>query len=654
MMTATCEVCRAKPAATRDLALRGGRWVPAELCEDCVKRRRRTPLAVLGAAAAAAALVGGVAIAFDTYGRRQQPGSDPPPPSSPPLGGFGRVFSVGGSTLAQYSRDLTEAAKKGELDPVIGRDDEVERVVSILARRSKNNPVLIGEPGVGKTAIVEGLAQRIAVGNVPAALSEKRVLALSLGPLVAGTKYRGEFEGRVKKILDEVKRAGRDIILFIDELHTLVGAGAAEGSLDLSSMIKPELARGELQCIGATTFDEYRKYVEADAALERRFQPVHVDEPTIEQTVAILRGLRPKYAAHHGVTIDDEALAAAAALSARYIADRYLPDKAIDVVDEAAATAAMRGDKHVAVEQVAGVVSRWTGIPQGTITEAQRAGLLALEATLSARVIGQDHAVRIVAEAIRRARAGLKDPRKPVGGFLFIGPSGVGKTELARTLAHALFGTDDALIRLDLSEYTESHTISRLIGAPPGYTGHEEPGQLTEPIRRRPYSVVLFDEIEKAHPDVAALLLQILDDGRVTDSKGRSIDLRHAIIVLTSNTDRDELESMLRPELLDRIDEVIVFLPLGSAEIEKIVELQIELLATRVGAQSMQLHLSERARQFLTGESMAQGNGARFVARAIARHVTTPLSDAILRGRLAAGHTARVDYDGSDITVEAA
>jgi ATP-dependent Clp protease ATP-binding subunit ClpC len=654
MMTATCEVCRAKPAATRDLALRGGRWVPAELCEGCVKRRRRTPLAVLGAAAAAAALVGGVAIAFDTYGRRQQPGGDPPPPASPPLGGFGRVFSVGGSTLAQYSRDLTEAAKKGELDPVIGRDDEVERVVSILARRSKNNPVLIGEPGVGKTAIVEGLAQRIAQGNVPAALSEKRVLALSLGPLVAGTKYRGEFEGRVKKILDEVKRAGRDIILFIDELHTLVGAGAAEGSLDLSSMIKPELARGELQCIGATTFDEYRKYVEADAALERRFQPVHVDEPTIEQTVAILRGLRPKYAAHHGVTIDDEALAAAAALSARYIADRYLPDKAIDVVDEAAATAAMRGDKRVAVEQVAGVVSRWTGIPQGTITEAQRAGLLALEETLGARVIGQDHAVRIVAEAIRRARAGLKDPRKPVGGFLFIGPSGVGKTELARTLAHALFGTDDALIRLDLSEYTESHTISRLIGAPPGYTGHEEPGQLTEPIRRRPYSVVLFDEIEKAHPDVAALLLQILDDGRVTDSKGRSIDFRHAIIVLTSNTERDELESMLRPELLDRIDEVIVFAPLGAAEIEKIVELQIELLAMRVGAQSMQLHLSERARQFLTGESMAQGNGARFVARAIARHVTTPLSDAILRGRLAAGHTARVDYDGNDIIVEAA
>jgi ATP-dependent Clp protease ATP-binding subunit ClpC len=653
-MTATCEVCRAKPASAHDFALRGGKWVAAELCDDCVKRRRRAPLTVLGAAAAAAAIVGGAAVAFDSYNRRRGPGSEPSQQSPSSLGSLGRVLSgAGGSTLAQYSRDLTEAARKGELDPVIGRDDEVERIVSILARRSKNNPVLIGEPGVGKTAIVEGLAQRIAANTVPAALRDKRVLALSLGPLVAGTKYRGEFEGRVKKILDEVKRAGRDIILFIDELHTLVGAGAAEGSLDLSSMIKPELARGELQCIGATTFDEYRKYVESDAALERRFQPVHVDEPSLEETVTILRGLRPKYAAHHGVTIDDEALTAAAALSAQFIADRYLPDKAIDVVDEAASTAAMKGTS-VGIEEIAAVVSRWTGIPQGTLTDAQRAGLLALEATLETRVIGQTAAIRSVSEAIRRARAGLKDPRKPVGGFLFIGPSGVGKTELARALAHALFGTDDALIRLDLSEFTESHTISRLIGAPPGYMGHEEPGQLTEPIRRRPYSVVLFDEIEKAHPDVAALLLQILDDGRVTDAKGRSIDFRHAIIVLTSNAERDDLESSLRPELLDRIDEVIVFEPLGLPEIERIVELQIALLAQRVGSQAMQLELSERARRFLSDESMAQGSGARFVARAIARHVTTPLSDAILRGRLATGNTAHVDYDGRDITVAAA
>jgi ATP-dependent Clp protease ATP-binding subunit ClpC len=451
-----------------------------------------------------------------------------------------------------------------------------------------------------------------------------------------------------------VKRAGRDIILFIDELHTLVGAGAAEGSLDLSSMIKPELARGELQCIGATTFDEYRKYVESDAALERRFQPVHVDEPTIEQTVDILRGLRPKYAAHHAVEIDDEALEAAAALSARYIADRYLPDKAIDVMDEAASAAAMRGERRVDVERVASIVSRWTGIPQGTITDAQRAGLLALETQLTTRVVGQDAAVRAVSEAIRRARAGLKDPRKPVGGFLFVGPSGVGKTELARALAHALFGTDDALVRLDLSEYTESHTISRLLGAPPGYQGHDEAGQLTEPVRRRPYSVVLFDEIEKAHPDVAAILLQILDDGRVTDAKGRTIDFRHAIVVMTSNLDRDELEATLRAELIDRIDEIVVFKELGSREIEQIVTLQVALLAGRLGAHAMRLDLSEPARRFLARESSAQGSGARYVARAIARHVTTPLSEAILRGKLTTGHVARVDYESGAITVEAA
>ena len=656
-MTATCEVCRANPATVHDYALRDGRWTAADVCADCARKRRRLPFAILGAAAAAAALVGGAAVALDAASRRQNPEKPhEPQPQPQTLGDLGRALrgNLTSSTLAQYSRDLTEAAKKNQLDPVIGRDDEVERVVSILARRSKNNPVLIGEPGVGKTAIVEGLAQRIARGDVPQALRDKRVLALSLGPLVAGTKYRGEFEGRVKKMLDEVKRAGRDIILFIDELHTLVGAGAAEGSLDFSSMIKPELARGELQCVGATTFDEYRKYIESDAALERRFQPVQVDEPTIEQTVAILRGLRPKYATHHGVTIDDEALEAAATLAARYIADRYLPDKAIDVMDEASATAAMRGEKRVDVERVAAVVSRWTGIPQGTITDAQRAGLLALESQLDARVVGQKPAVRAVSEAIRRARAGLKDPRKPVGGFLFIGPSGVGKTELARALAQALFGTDDALIRLDLSEYTEAHTISRLIGAPPGYQGHEEPGQLTEPMRRRPYSVVLFDEIEKAHPDVAAILLQILDDGRVTDAKGRTIDFRHAILVLTSNLDREELESTLRPELLDRIDEVVEFSELGRTQIEQIVELQIAALAERMGTQTMRLDLSEQARSFLATESIAQGSGARFVARTIARHVTTPLSEAILRGRLASGHTAWVHYDGNAITVEAA
>jgi ATP-dependent Clp protease ATP-binding subunit ClpC len=655
---ADCEICRLRPASTQDYALRGGRWVAASVCDECAKTRRRAILPYVGAATAAAALFAGAAFAIDSISRRNPPPGreeeQRPENRTNPLTDLGRALRGGTPTLGAFSRDLTAMAKADKLDPVVGRDDEIERVISILARRSKNNPVLVGEPGVGKTAIVEGLAQRIVRGDVPAALRDKKVLALNLGPLVAGTKYRGEFEGRVKRILDEVKRAARDVILFIDELHTLVGAGAAEGSLDLSSMIKPELARGELQCVGATTYDEYRKYIESDAALERRFQPVTVEEPTIEQTIAILRGLRPKYSAHHHVTIDDAALEAAATLAARFIADRFLPDKAIDVVDEAAATAAMSGTPNVDVARVAAVVSRWTGIPQGTITDAQRAGLLALESQLEARVIGQTDAVKRVAEAVRRARAGLKDPRKPVGGFLFIGPSGVGKTELARALAHALFGTDDALIRLDLSEFTESHTISRLLGAPPGYAGHDEPGQLTEPIRRRPYSVVLFDEIEKAHPDVAAILLQILDDGRVTDAKGRAIDFRHAIIVLTSNLDREDLVGALRSELLDRIDEVIVFDELGLPEIEQIVALQIALLAERMGAHAMQLELTERARVFLATESMSAGDGARNVARSISRHVATPLSGAILRGEIRTGQTAKVAFDGKEITVNAA
>jgi ATP-dependent Clp protease ATP-binding subunit ClpC len=652
MVVQTCEVCRQRPASTRDYALRGGRWVDAAVCDDCARSRRRAILPYVGAATAAAALFAGAAFAIDSFVRRNPDAKDE---LQRPISDFGRALRGGGTpTLSQFSRDLTALAKADALDPVIGRDEEIERVVSILARRSKNNPVLVGEPGVGKTAIVEGLAQRIVSGQVPAALRDKRVLALNLGPLVAGTKYRGEFEGRVKRILDEVKRASRDVILFIDELHALVGAGAAEGSLDLSSMIKPELARGELQCVGATTFDEYRKYIESDAALERRFQPVTVDEPTIDQTIAILRGLRPKYAAHHKVTIDDAALEAAATLAARFIADRFLPDKAIDVVDEAAATASMAGAATVDVAMVAAVVSRWTGIPQGTISDVQRAGLLALEDQLEARVIGQGAAVRAVAESVRRARAGLGDPRRPVGSFLFIGPSGVGKTELARALAQALFGTDDALIRLDLSEFTEAHTISRLLGAPPGYAGHDEPGQLTEPIRRRPYSVVLFDEIEKAHPDVAAILLQILDDGRVTDAKGRSIDFRQAIVVLTSNLDREDLVATLRSELLDRIDEIVEFAELGLAEIERIVELQIRSLAERMGAHEMQLVLTDHARVFLAKSSMSSGDGARNVGRAIARFVATPLSAAILRGDIRSGHVAEVAYDGNTITVNAA
>src|SRR5579872_1716698 len=649
----TCEACKAQPASVRDYSMRSGRWTQVDLCAACARNRKLSSLRPLLGAGAAAALLGGLVFALDRYARGSE-GSEPASQAPNPLEWTKRLRG-GTPTLATYSRDLTADARSGKLDPVIGRDDEIERVISILARRSKNNPVLIGEPGVGKTAVVEGLAQRIVAGTVPAALREKRVLALSLGPLVAGTKYRGEFESRVKRILDEIKRASRDVILFIDELHTLVGAGAAEGSLDLSSMIKPELARGELQCIGATTFGEYRKHVESDPALERRFQPVAVDEPTVDQTIAILRGLRERYATHHHVQITDEALVAAATLSARYIADRFLPDKAIDLVDEAAATSALAGVGSVIDAQtIANVVSRWTGIPQGTLSAEESRSLLALETSLESRVVGQHQAVHAVSEAIRRARAGLKDPRKPVGGFLFIGASGVGKTELARALAHVLFGTDDALVRLDMSEYTETHTISRLLGAPPGYHGHDEPGQLTEPVRRRPYCVVLFDETEKAHPDVTAILLQILDDGRVTDAKGRAIDFRHALIVMTSNVDADELQHALRKELLDRIDEVVTFRELGFGEIERIVELQLRALVERLGARAVLLDLTPDARRFLAHESISAGSGARFVQRTIARCVTSPLSSAILRGELPNGSTARVSYDGTAITVEAA
>jgi len=646
----TCETCGQNPATVRDFTLRSGSWVVADVCEGCARRRRTAFVPLLGSALAAVALAVGTTYAIDRLGRKNE--SELPP--ADPREWAKRLRSTT-PTLGAYSRDLTAAARAGELDPVVGRDVEIERVVSILSRRSKNNPVLVGEPGVGKTAVVEGLAQRIARGDVPPGLKDKRILALSLGPLVAGTKYRGEFEGRVKRILEEVKRSAREIVLFIDELHTLVGAGAAEGSLDLSSMIKPELARGELQCIGATTFDEYRKHIEADAALERRFQPVNVAEPTIEETAGILRGLRQRYAAHHGVTISDAAVDAAAALSARYIVDRFLPDKAIDLIDEASSLAAMRGEPVVEAADVAAVVSKWTGIPQGALTDEQSRSLLALEASLAKRVVGQDRAIAAVAQAVRRGRAGLKDPRKPVGGFLFVGPSGVGKTELARALASELFGTEDALVRIDLSEYTEGHTVSRLLGAPPGYAGHDEPGQLTEPVRRRPYSVILFDEFEKAHADVAAILLQILDDGRVTDAKGRTIDFRHSIVILTSNADPAELEIYVRPELLNRIDDVVRFEPLGEAEIESIVDLQMHAVAERLGALRVSIVLSDDARRYLAHESIAAGSGARYVARTIARLVTNPLSTAILRGDVREGGAARVFLGESErIEVSAA
>ena len=643
-MNGLCETCANRPG----IVSYGGR----RLCGICAqKRTAANALPFVGAALAAAGLIAGSALLAEKLQGRE---------SESPLEGLGKRLRGGTPTLAAFSRDLTQLAREGKLDPVIGRDREIERVTSILARRSKNNPCLVGEPGVGKTAVVEGLAQRIAAGNVPAALRNKRLLALSLGTLVAGTKYRGEFEGRVKRILEEVKRSARDIVLFIDELHTLVGAGAAEGApLDLSSMIKPELARGDLQCIGATTFDEYRKHVESDPALERRFQPVMVEEPSIEQTTEILRGLRERYAQHHRVTITDDAIETAAQLSARYIADRFLPDKAIDLIDEAAASVALANKgavelPPVTTTDVAAVVTRWTGIPQAALTESQTNRLLELETLLSKRVIGQERAIAAVSNAIRRARTGLHDPRKPLGTFLFRGSSGIGKTELAKALAEALFGSEAALIRVDLSEFTESHGVSRLLGAPPGYAGHDEAGQLTEPVRRRPYCVVLFDEMEKAHPEVAAILLQILDEGRVTDAKGRAIDFRHAIIILTTNLEEDELAIALRHELLDRIEEIVPFEELGISQIEAIVTIHVDALAQRLGARNVTLELSDEAKLYLARVSMGAGSGARYVARTVSHYVSTPLSTALLRGELRDGSAARVTLDGDALQVRAA
>ncbi|HMF29237.1 MAG TPA: ATP-dependent Clp protease ATP-binding subunit [Candidatus Cybelea sp.] len=643
-MNRTCEVCGRQPAATS--------FAGRRLCTSCAqKRTAATALPLIGAALAAAGVIAGSAILAE---KMQGEGK------VSPLDELGKRFRGGTPTLSAYSRDLTQLARDGKLDPVIGRDREIDRIISILARRSKNNPCLVGEPGVGKTAIVEGLAQRIASSDPPPALRGKRLLALSLGPLVAGTKYRGEFEGRVKRILDEVKRSARDVVLFIDELHTLVGAGAAEGApLDLSTMIKPELARGDLQCIGATTFDEYRKYVETDAALERRFQPVMVEEPSIDETVAILRGLCERYARHHHVTIGEETIETAAQLSARFIADRFLPDKAIDLVDEAAASVALANKGSVEYPPVTGadvaaVVTRWTGIPQSSLTESQAGRLLDLERVLGKRVIGQDRAIASVSEAIRRARTGLHDPRKPLGTFLFRGPSGVGKTELAKALAEVLFGSEAALVRVDLSEFTEPHTISRLLGAPPGYAGHDQPGQLTEPVRRRPYCVVLFDEVEKAHPDVASILLQILDDGRVTDSKGRTIDFRHALIILTTNLAQDELGIAFRLELLDRIDDVVPFAELGLEQIEAIVTIHVDALAERLGARNVSLNLSDDAKLYLARVSMGAGSGARYVQRTVSHYVSTPLSAALLRGELRDGGAAQVTLEGDALQVRAA
>ncbi len=641
-------------------------------------------------------------------------------------------------TLEKYSRDLTQLAREGKLDPVIGRDNEILRLIQILSRRTKNNPVLIGEAGVGKTAIAEGLAQKIASNDVPEILTGKRVVALDLGAMIAGSRFRGEFEERLKAVMEEVQRSQGDIILMIDELHTVVGAGAAQGAMDASNMLKPALARGELQCIGATTLDEYHKHIEKDAALERRFAPIYVEEPTVEDTIKMLQGLRDRYEAHHKVHFADEALVAAARLAERYVTDRRLPDKAIDLMDEAAAKLrvalysmppdlkAMKGDidrlraeeeqaglerdyeraaqkkaerlrleqeyhdkrdkwesEHqldevVDVDDIASVVHQWTGIPVSQMMETESEKLLHMEARLHERIIGQEEAIHAISDAIRRARSGLKDPSRPIGSFIFIGPSGVGKTELAKALAWFMFDDEEALVRIDMSEYREQHTVSRLFGAPPGYVGYEEGGQLTEAVRRRPYRVLLFDEIEKAHPEVWNALLQILDDGRMTDGQGNIVDFRNTVLIMTSNlgteyvrksgtlgfltprADSDEREShdkiekalkgAFRPEFLNRIDEIIMFSPLSLEQMEEIVVLQMKEVQDRLNEHNITVELTDAARGWLAKEGYDPNFGARPLRRAIQKYVESPLSVELLGGKFKDGATVIIDVQDNKIT----
>jgi ATP-dependent Clp protease ATP-binding subunit ClpC len=631
-------------------------------------------------------------------------------------------------TLDEYSRNLTQMAREGKLDPVIGRAEEVESTIEVLSRRTKNNPVLIGDPGVGKTAIVEGIAQRIVNEEVPETLSGKRVVQLDLSGIVAGTQYRGQFEERLKKVIDEVREHSDDLILFIDELHTVVGAGAAEGSMDASNMLKPALSRGELHVVGATTIDEYRKNIEKDAALERRFQPVLVKEPTVDDTIDILRGLKDRYEAHHRVKITEEAIIAAAELSDRYITGRFLPDKAIDLMDQAAARVRLRSrttpqdtraleeeiarltrekDEAVAnedferapelrdrlealrseldearggrrpvaevrAEDIAEVVSRATGIPVSQLTEEERERLMRLEEQLHERVVAQEEAVEAVAEAIRRARAGLSDPNRPIGSFLFLGPTGVGKTELARTLAEALFGDEAAMVRIDMSEFQERHTVSRLVGAPPGYVGYEEAGQLTEQIRRRPYSVLLLDEIEKAHADVFNILLQILDEGRLTDAQGRTVDFKNTVIIMTSNMGAERIQAhtrseesfeelkedmlqiirhSLRPEFINRIDEIIVFRALTKEQIVKIAGLLLERTTRRLRAQDIEVEFTEEAIELIAEEGFDPEYGARPLRRTIERRVDNELARMVLSGALEPGDKVRIEADGETGTL---
>ncbi len=670
-------------------------------------------------------------------------------PKAAPAGTVSSAKDSGkkGSALEEFTRDLTESARAGRLDPVIGRDEEIRRVIQILSRRTKNNPVLIGEPGVGKTAIAEGLAERIAAADVPEELLDKRVLSLDLSGMVAGTKYRGEFEERIKKTIDEVKKAG-NVILFIDELHTIVGAGSAEGAVDAANILKPALSRGEIRVVGATTLDEYRKYIEKDAALERRFQPVTVGEPSPEATLEILKGLRDKYEAHHKLTITDEALEAAVSLSRRYINDRFLPDKAIDLMDEAASQVRMSAEStspdlksleekinalhrekadaiaaqdyekaaqlrdleqkytqqvdierenwkkslstnrgSVGAEDIAKVVAGWTGIPVTRLTEDESMRMLRLEETLHKRVVGQDEAVTAVAKAIRRSRVGLKDPKRPIGSFLFLGPTGVGKTELCKTLAETMFGDENAMIRLDMSEYMEKHTVSRLVGSPPGYVGHEEGGQLTEKVRRKPYSVVLFDEIEKAHPDVWNILLQILEDGIVTDSQGRRVDFKNTIIVMTSNVGAknitaaetplgfhggdksaeedeakryerirqavmDDLKKTFRPEFLNRIDEIIVFRQLTQENIREIASRMLQVTGRRMAEQGITLDVDDDALTELARDGFDPQYGARPLRRSIQNLVEDAVAEQMLEGRLRSGGTAHVRLKDGKVVIE--
>ena len=575
-------------------------------------------------------------------------------------------------TLDQFGRDLTAMARAGLLDPVIGREEEIGRVIHILCRRTKNNPCLIGEPGVGKTAIAEGLARRIVAGEVPEPLKEKRLLTLDLTGMVAGTKYRGDFEERVKNALAEVTRAG-DVLLFIDELHNLIGAGAAEGAVDAANILKPVLARGELQLVGATTIDEYRRHIEKDAALERRFQPITVAEPTVEQTRVVLHGLREKYEAHHHVRIGDEAILAAVDLAVRYIPDRFLPDKAIDLLDEAAARVRLSDGgegQTVTASDVAGVVSGWTGIPTQEITCEEGTRLQALEDTLHRRIVGQEEAVGAVARAVRRGRVGLRDPNRPAGSFIFLGPTGVGKTALCKALAQTLFGDEKAIIRLDMSEYMEKHAVSRLVGAPPGYVGHEEGGQLTEAVRRRPYSIVLLDEIEKAHPDLFNLLLQILEDGQLTDCRGRRVDFRHTILIMTSNVGArrlagegkvgfaasaqevpmstlhseamGELRQLFRPEFLGRVDEIVLFRPLTKQQAADIATCLLNELCKRLQSLGYACSIGEEVAPFLARVGFDSVYGARPLRRAVRTQVEDPLAEKLLAGAYQKGDTIRI------------